>query len=145
MAIRNRLENYVVRSTSELLNELPDDRQSELGEALNELEGRGERVVEAENRIEELLARLEQRSTAVTALEAEVSELKARVARLKHELEDRERQANDRLEAERVRAAERESRLKEELESLQQAPAAGSSVSWFGAQVQPTLRPREQF
>ena len=145
MAIRNRLESYVVRSTTELLGELPENRQSELGEALNDLEGRGERVVDAENRIEELLARLEQRSTAVTALEAEVSELKARVARLKHELGERERQANDRLEAERVRAAERERRLKEELEPLQQAPAEGSPVSWFGAQVQPTLRPREQF
>jgi chromosome segregation ATPase len=145
MAIRNRLENYVVRSTSELVEELPEDRQSELGEILNELEGRGARVAESENRIEELLARLEQRSTAVVALEAEVSELKARVARLKHELEERERLANDRLEAERVRAAEREQRLREELESAQQAPSQGVHRSWFGEQVQPTARPSEQF
>ena len=108
MAIRNRLENYVVRSTTELLGDLPESRQSELGDLLGQMEGRGESFVEAETRIEELLARLEQRSTAVTALEAELSELKARVARLKHELEERDRQANDRIEAERVRAAERE-------------------------------------
>lgn len=142
MAIRNRLESYVVRSTSELLEDLPEDRQSELGELLNDLEGRGARVGEAETRIEELLARLEQRGTAVTALEAEVSELKARVARLKHELEERERQANDALEAERVRSAERQQQLREELESAVERPAAQSQVSWFGAQVQSTPRPQ---
>src|SRR5918997_596725 len=142
MAIRNRLESYVVRSTSELVEDLPEDRQSELGEILNELEGRGARVAEAENRIEELLARLEQRSTAVVALEAEVSELKARVARLKHELEERERLANDRLEAERVRAAEREGRLREQLEELEARPQTDAHVSWFGAQVHNTPRPQ---
>jgi chromosome segregation ATPase len=145
MAIRNRLENYVVRSTSELLEELPGDRQSELGELLNDLEGRGERVAEAENRIEELLSRLEQRGTAVTALEAEISELKARVARLKHELEQRERQANDRLEAERVRAAERERQLREELESVSATASSDSPVSWFGAQVQSAPRHQSHF
>jgi peptidoglycan hydrolase CwlO-like protein len=141
MAIRNRLENYVVRSTTELLEDLPKDRQSELGELLAELEGRGERFAEAENRIEELLARLEQRSTAVTALEAEISELKARIGRLKHELEERDRQANDRLEAERVRAAEREGQLREQLESLEQRRTAEPQGTWFGAQVQNTPRP----
>jgi septal ring factor EnvC (AmiA/AmiB activator) len=141
MAIRNRLENYVVRSTTELLEDLPKDRQSELGELLAELEGRGERFAEAENRIEELLARLEQRSTAVTALEAEISELKARIGRLKHELEERDRQANDRLEAERVRAAEREGQLREQLESLEQRRTAEPPGTWFGAQVQNTPRP----
>jgi chromosome segregation ATPase len=144
MAIRNRLENYVVRSTTELLEDLPEDRQRDLGEILNDLEGRGERVHEAENRIEELLGRLEQRGTAVTALEAEVSELKARVERLKHELGERERQANERLEAERVRAAERERQLREELEASQQ-PAHGSDVTWFGAQVHDAPRPPESF
>ena len=64
MAIRNRLENYVVRLTTELLGDLPEDRQSELGDLLGQMEGRGESFVEAETRIEELLARLEQRSTA---------------------------------------------------------------------------------
>jgi peptidoglycan hydrolase CwlO-like protein len=145
MAIRNRLENYVVRSTSELLEELPDDRQRELGELLNELEGRGERVHEAENRIEELLGRLEQRGAAVAALESEVSELKARVARLRHELEERERVANDRLEAERVRAAERERRLREQLEELEARPQTDAHVSWFGAQVHNTPRPQNSF
>ena len=145
MAIRNRLENYVVRSTSELLDDLPEDRQRALGEALNDLEGRGERVHEAETRIEELLGRLEQRGTAVTALEAEVSELKARVARLKHELGERERQANERLEAERVRSAERERQLREELEELQQPPATDSQVTWFGAQVHDAPRPPADF
>lgn len=141
MAIRNRLENYVVRSTTELLEDLPKDRQSELGELLAELEGRGERFAEAENRIEELLARLEQRSTAVTALEAEISELKARIGRLKHELEERDRLANDRLEAERVRAAEREGRLREQLEALEQRRTAEPQGTWFGAQVQNSPRP----
>jgi chromosome segregation ATPase len=145
MAIRNRLENYVVRSTSELLEELPEDRQSELGEVLTELEGRGARVTEAENRIEELLSRLEQRGTAVTALEAEISELKTRVGRLKHELEERERQANDRLEAERVRAAERERQLREELEAVSQRASSDSRVSWFGAQVQNAPRHQAHF
>jgi chromosome segregation ATPase len=145
MAIRNRLENYVVRSTSELLEELPDDRQRELGELLNELEGRGERVHEAENRIEELLGRLEQRGAAVAALESEVSELKARVARLRHELEERERVANDRLEAERVRSAERERRLREQLEELEARPQTDTHVSWFGAQVHNTPRPQNSF
>lgn len=141
MAIRNRLENYVVRSTTELLEELPEDRQSELGELLGELEGRGESFVEAETRIEELLARLEQRGTAVNALEAELSELKARVARLKHELKERDRQANERIEAERVRAAEREGQLREELESLEQRRTAEPQGTWFGAQVQNNPRP----
>jgi chromosome segregation ATPase len=145
MAIRNRLENYVLRSTSELLEELPDDRQRELGELLNDLEGRGERVHEAENRIEELLGRLEQRGAAVAALESEVSELKARVARLRHELEERERVANDRLEAERVRAAERERRLREQLEELEARPQTDAHVSWFGAQVHNTPRPHHSF
>ena len=145
MAIRNRLESYVVRSTSELLEELPDDRQRELGELLNDLEGRGERVHEAENRIEELLGRLEQRGAAVAALESEVSELKARVARLRHELEERERGANDRLEAERVRAAEREGRLREQLEELEARPQTDAHVSWFGAQVHNTPRPQSSF
>jgi chromosome segregation ATPase len=145
MAIRNRLENFVVRSTSGLLDDLPEDRQRDLGELLTELEGRGERVHEAENRIEELLSRLEQRGTAVTALEAEVSELKSRVARLKHELEERERQANDRLEAERVRAAEREGRLREQLEELERRPQTDSQVSWFGAQVHNAPRPQGSF
>jgi peptidoglycan hydrolase CwlO-like protein len=145
MAIRNRLENYVVRSTSELLEELPDDRQRELGELLNDLEGRGERVHEAENRIEELLGRLEQRGGAVAALESEVSELKARVARLRHELEERERVANDRLEAERVRAAERERRLREQLEELEARPQTDAHVSWFGAQVHNAPRPHNSF
>jgi chromosome segregation ATPase len=143
--IRNRLENYVVRSTSELLTELPEDRQRKLGEVLNDLEGRGERIHEAENRIEELLGRLEQRGTAVTALEAEVSELKARVARLRHELGQREREANERLEAERVRAAERERQLREELEELQARPAQDSQVTWFGAQVHDAPRPSDTF
>ena len=141
MAIRNRLENYVVRSTSELLEDLPEDRQSELGELLGDLEGRGESFVEAENRIEELLARLEQRSTAVNALEAEVAELKARIARVKHELEERDRQANERIEAERVRAAEREGQLREEIESLEQRRTAEPQGTWFGAQVQNSPRP----
>jgi peptidoglycan hydrolase CwlO-like protein len=141
MAIRNRLENYVVRSTTELLGELPEDRQSELGELLAELEGRGVSFVEAETRIEELLARLEQRSTAVTALEAEVSELKTRIARLKHELEERERQGNERLEAERVRAAERENTFREELEALVQTRTAEPQGTWLGAQVQNNPRP----
>jgi septal ring factor EnvC (AmiA/AmiB activator) len=141
MAIRNRLENYVVRSTAELLEDLPKDRQSELGERLAELEGRGERFAEAENRIEELLARLEQRGTAVTALEAEIAELKARIGRLKHELGERDRQANDRLEAERVRAAEREGQLREQLESLEQRRTAEPQATWFGAQVQNSPRP----
>jgi chromosome segregation ATPase len=145
MAIRNRLENYVVRSTAELLDDLPEDRQRHLGEVLTGLEGRGERVHEAESRIEELLGRLEQRGTAVNALEAEVSELKARVARLKHELGERERQANDRLEAERVRSAERERQLREELEELQQQPATDSQVMWFGAQVHNAPRPPADF
>jgi peptidoglycan hydrolase CwlO-like protein len=141
MAIRNRLENYVVRSTTELLGELPENRQSELGELLAELEGRGESFVEAETRIEELLARLEQRSTAVTALEAEVSELKTRIARLKHELEERERLGNERLEAERVRAAERENKFREELETLAQRRTPEPQGTWFGAQVQNNPRP----
>jgi chromosome segregation ATPase len=145
MAIRNRLESYVVRSTSELLEDLPDDRQRELGELLNDLEGRGERVHEAENRIEELLGRLEQRGAAVAALESEVSELKARVARLRHELDERERVANDRLEAERVRAAERERRLREQLEELEARPQTDAHVSWFGAQVHNTPRPQSSF
>ena len=135
MAIRNRLENYVVRSTTELLEELPEERQRALGEVLNDLEGRGERVHEAETRIEELLGRLEQRGAAVAALEAEVSELKSRVARLRHELDVRERQASERLEAERVRAAERERQLREELEELQQSRTEPKHVSWFGEQV----------
>jgi chromosome segregation ATPase len=140
MAIRNRLENYVVRSTAELLEDLPEERQRVLGETLNELEGRGEHVQEAESRIEELLGRLEQRGAAVAALEAEVSELKSRVGRLKHELEVRDRQANERLEAERVRAAERERQLREELERLQERPEQPNHVSWFGEQVHETPR-----
>jgi septal ring factor EnvC (AmiA/AmiB activator) len=145
MAIRNRLENYVVRSTAELLEDLPEDRQRTLGAVLNDLEGRGERVHEAESRIEELLGRLEQRGAAVAALEAEVSELKSRNGRLRHELDLRERQANERLEAERVRAAERERQLREELEALEQSRTEPNHVSWFGEQVHDTPRPSDSF
>ena len=89
MAIRNRLENYVVRSTTELLGDLPEDRQSELGDLLGQMEGRGESFVEAE----------------------------------------------------RVRAAEREGQLREELESLEQRSTAEPQGTWFGAQVQNNPRP----
>lgn len=115
--LRDNLENYVVRSTSQLLDELPDDRRDELGGLLSELEGRGARVAEAEQRIEELLARLERRSAANSALDAEIAELKAKIARAEAGLFDRDREASDQLEAERVRWAERERRLREELET----------------------------
>jgi hypothetical protein len=53
--LRDNLESYVVRSTSELLSDLPEERRDELGGLLSELEGRGARVAEAEERIDELL------------------------------------------------------------------------------------------
>ena len=84
------------------------------------MEGRGESFVEAETRIEELLARLEQRSTAVTALEAELRVESP--CRATSELEERDRQANDRIEAERVRAEREASSAKSPSRSSSAAP-----------------------
>ena len=37
--LRNRLENYVVRQTSDVVDDLSDDRRKELAEVLHDIEG----------------------------------------------------------------------------------------------------------
>src|SRR6187551_857767 len=55
--LRTRLENYVVRSTGDIVDDLPDERRTELAEVLHELEGYSPRAAEAEERTDELVAK----------------------------------------------------------------------------------------
>ena len=73
--LRTRLENYVVRQTGDLVDDLHDERRSELAEVLHEIEGYSPRTAEAEERIDELVSKLENRNAALAKSRARIEEL----------------------------------------------------------------------
>ena len=73
--LRSRLENYVVQQTGDLVDDLPDERRTELAEVLHDLEGFSPRAAEAEERTEELVAKLENRNAALAKSRARITEL----------------------------------------------------------------------
>src|SRR6266508_4357430 len=95
---RNRLESYVVRNTSDVVDDLTDERRSELAELLHELEGHSPRAAEAESRTE-----------------ARIEELEEAIAKANAEIGDSEHRINEQMETERIRTAEREQKLRAEL------------------------------
>src|SRR5918992_479319 len=91
--LRDSLENYVVRSTSELLSELPEDRRGELGELLSELERRATDKLEAE-RVKSAERERQLRGELELVAHSQASEAEAReseLSRRTNELEERER------------------------------------------------------
>jgi chromosome segregation ATPase len=115
--IRSRLESYVVRNTADIVDDLTDERRSELAEVLHELEGHSPRADEAERRAEELVAKLENRNVVIAKARARIDELEREVERLTSEAGDRESRIADQIETERIRVAEREQIFRSELES----------------------------
>lgn len=114
--MRNRLESYVVRNTGELVEDLGDERREELAEVLTDLEGHGKRAAEAETRADDLVDRLEHRNVVLAKARARIEELERDLAKAHNEAGDQEQRVMDQLEAERVRSAEREQGLRNELE-----------------------------
>ena len=86
--IRNRLESYVVRNTSDVVDDLTDERRSELAELLHELEGHSPRAAEAESRMEELVEKLEHRNVVIEKSRVRIEELQEAVAKASAELGD---------------------------------------------------------
>jgi chromosome segregation ATPase len=115
--IRTRLESYVVRNTADIVDELSDERRTELAEVLHDLEGASPRAEEAERRTEDLVEKLESRNILVAKSRARIEELERELAKAKAEIGDREERVADQLEAERVRTAEREQMFRAQLES----------------------------
>ena len=89
MALRNRLESYVVRNTGELVNELTDERRDELAEVLHELEGHSSRAAEAESRADELVEKLEHRNVVLAKARTRIEELEHALAKAHADLGDR--------------------------------------------------------
>ena len=115
--LRTRLENYVVRSTGDLVDDLPDDRRTELAEVLHELEGYSPRAAEAEERTDELVAKLENRNAALAKSRARIEELERELDKAQTQVGVREDRVTAELEAERIRVAEREQKFRAELEA----------------------------
>ena len=113
--IRNRLESYVVRNTSDLVDDLNDERRTELAELLHELEGHSPRAAEAESRTEELVEKLDHRNAVIEKSRARIEELEEAIAKANTELGDSEQRINEQMESERIRTAEREQNLRAEL------------------------------
>ena len=73
--LRSRLENYVVRQTGDLVDDLPVERRTELADVLHDLEGYSPRAAEAEERTEELVDKLEHRNAALAKARTRIEEL----------------------------------------------------------------------
>ena len=114
--LRNRLESYVVRQTGDLVDDLADERRQDLAEVLHDLEGYSPRAAEAEQRTEDLVEKLEHRNVLVSKARARIEELERELADARKETDDRNHTINAELEAERIRAAEREQNLRAKLD-----------------------------
>jgi hypothetical protein len=115
--MRSRLETYVVRNTGDLVEDLSDERREELAEVLTDLEGHGKRAAEAETRADELVEKLEHRNVVLAKARARIEELERDLAKARGEAGDQEQRVTEQLEAERVRSAEREQTMRNELEN----------------------------
>ena len=115
--MRSRLETYVVRNTGDLVEDLSDERREELAEVLTDLEGHGKRAAEAETRADDLVEKLEHRNVVLAKARARIEELERDLAKAGSEAGDQEQRVTEQLEAERVRSAEREQGLRNELET----------------------------
>ncbi len=113
--LRNRLENYVVRQTSDVVDDLSDDRRKELAEVLHDIEGHSPRAAEAERQMEELVEKLDNRNAALDKARARIAELEEELVQAADDAGDREQRMAAELEVERVRIAEREQTFRDEL------------------------------
>jgi len=113
--LRNRLENYVVRATGDVVDDLPKERRQELAEVLHDLEGYSPRAAEAEQRTEELVEKLDNRNSALDKARARIEELEAELAQAETDSGDREQRMVAELEVERVRIAEREQTFRDDI------------------------------
>ena len=113
--LRNRLENYVVRATGDVVDDLPKERRTELAEVLHDLEGYSPRAAEAEQRTEELVEKLDNRNAALDKARARIAELEAELVQAETDAGDREQRVVAELEVERVRIAEREQTFRDEI------------------------------
>ena len=113
--LRTRLENYVVRQTSDVVDDLSDDRRKELAEVLHEVEGHSPRAAEAERQLEELVEKLDNRNAALDKARVRIAELEQDLADAAAEAGNREQRMAAELEVERVRVAEREQTFRDEI------------------------------
>jgi chromosome segregation ATPase len=113
--LRARLENYVVRQTSDVVDDLSDDRRRELAEVLHEVEGHSPRAAEAERQMEELVGKLDNRNAALDKSRARIAELEEELAQAEADAGDREQRMAAELEVERIRVAEREQTFRDEI------------------------------
>jgi chromosome segregation ATPase len=113
--LRTRLENYVVRTTGDVVDDLPKERRQELAEVLHDLEGYSPRAAEAEQRTEELVDKLDNRNAALDKARARIAELEEELVQAAADAGDREQHVVAELEVERVRIAEREQTFRDEI------------------------------
>jgi chromosome segregation ATPase len=113
--LRTRLENYVVRQTSDVVDDLSDDRRMELAEVLHDVEGYSPRAAEAERQMEELVEKLDNRNAALDKARARIAELEEELAQAETDAGTREQRMAAELEVERVRIAEREQGFRDEI------------------------------
>lgn len=113
--LRTRLENYVVRTTGDVVDDLSKERRAELAEVLHDLEGYSPRAAEAEQRTEELVEKLDNRNAALDKARARIEELEAELAQAEADSGDREQRMVAELEVERIRIAEREQIFRDEI------------------------------
>ncbi len=113
--LRTRLENYVVRQTSDVVDDLSDDRRKELAEVLHDIEGHSPRAAEAERQMDELVEKLDNRNAALDKARARIAELEEELAQAEADAGDREQRMAAELEVERIRIAEREQTFRDEI------------------------------
>lgn len=113
--LRARLENYVVRQTSDVVDDLSDDRRRELAEVLHDVEGHSPRAAEAERQMEELVEKLDNRNASLDKARARIAELEEELAQAEADAGDRELRMAAELEVERIRVAEREQTFRDEI------------------------------
>jgi DNA repair exonuclease SbcCD ATPase subunit len=113
--LRARLENYVVRTTGDVVDDLPKERRQELAEVLHDLEGYSPRAAEAEQRTEELVEKLDNRNAALDKARARIAELEEDLAQAAVDAGDNEQRMAAELEVERIRIAEREQTFRDDI------------------------------
>lgn len=113
--LRTRLENYVVRQTSDVVDDMSDDRRKELADVLHDIEGHSPRAAEAERQLEELVEKLDNRNAALDKARARIGELEEELAQAEADAGNREQRMAAELEAERIRVAEREQTFRDEI------------------------------
>jgi len=113
--LRARLENYVVRTTGDVVDDLSKERRQELAEVLHDLEGHSPRAAEAERQTEELVEKLDTRNAALDKARARIEELEAELTQAEADAGTREQRMTAELEVERIRIAEREQGFRDDI------------------------------